>query len=225
VTTPQQPAPSPQASDPVQLRDHWWWRPGWHPGTRFVAWHFTIADTAPALADHVTAYQQALQPLAFLDLIPRPWLHLTVQGIDHTHALTSGQLDALTHAVRQTLAVIPAPTLTFDRSDLHTESVVIPPTDPAPVHTVRTAIRDAITSAHGPPEGTPPHLYRPHVSAAYVNTTADPADVRAVLDPLDIPPVTVTLDHITLMELHRDQHLYQWRTLTTARIGTTTPTP
>ncbi|MDT5026262.1 MAG: hypothetical protein QOE61_2688, partial [Micromonosporaceae bacterium] len=26
------------------LRDHWYWRPGWSVGRRFYTWHLTFAD-------------------------------------------------------------------------------------------------------------------------------------------------------------------------------------
>ena len=186
---------------------------------RFLAWHIAVADAAPALADHVAAYQHALRPLGFLDLIPRPWLHITIQGIGHAHTIAPDQLDTLTTAIRHNLATIPPPTLTFDKPRLHTEAVTIPPTDPTPLHTIRDAIRDAITTTHGPAEGTPPQHYRPHVSAAYVNTTTSPTPIHEALALLDIPPTAITLTHITLMELHRDHRMYEWHALSIAPIG------
>jgi 2'-5' RNA ligase superfamily len=204
--------------DADTLADHWWWRPGWQIGTRFLAWHVTVADLPP-LADHVAAYQTALRPFRFLDLIPRPWLHVTVQGIDHTSAVSDTQLGAVTAAVAEQLAAVPAPALTFDRPTLHREAVVIPPTDPQPLRAIRQAIRDGIEATYGPPEGAPMSSYRPHVSAAYVNAAADPAPVRAALDALDVPPAAVTITHLTLMEIHRDRRMYEWRTLTTTALG------
>jgi hypothetical protein len=28
----------------ADIRDHWWWRPGWKPGRSFYTWHITFAD-------------------------------------------------------------------------------------------------------------------------------------------------------------------------------------
>ena len=204
--------------DADTLADHWWWRPGWQVGTRFLAFHITVADL-PALADHVAAYQHVLAPFAFLDLIPRQRLHITVQGLDHAHNVSDSQRDDVTAAVRAQLAAIPAPTLTFDRPVAHREAVVLPPTDPQPRRAIRDAIRAGIAAAYGPPEGAPTTKYRPHSSAAYVNTAADAVPVRQALDALDVPPATLALTHVTLMEMHRDNRMYQWRVITTVPFG------
>ena len=64
----------------TEMRDHWWWRPGWKVGRRFWTWHYTF-ETCPALHELVAAYQGLLEELPTLDLIPQRWLHLTVQGL------------------------------------------------------------------------------------------------------------------------------------------------
>lgn len=32
------------------MADHWWWRPGWRPGRRMYAFHFTFGDQ-PAVCE------------------------------------------------------------------------------------------------------------------------------------------------------------------------------
>ena len=96
--------------DADQLADHWWWRPGWQVGTRFYTWHVTVADLL-APSEHVVAFQKPLRRFAFLDLIPSEWLHITVQGIDHTHAIDRAERDAIVDAVAERLVPIPAPRL------------------------------------------------------------------------------------------------------------------
>lgn len=204
-------------ADAESLADHWWWRPGWQVGTRFYAWHVTVADL-PALADHVAAYQEPLRAYGFLDPIPRPWLHITVQGLDHTSAVPDPVRDTVAAAVGERLAAIPAPTLTFARPVLFTDAVVIPPTDPRPLAAIRAAIRAGIETTYGPPEGKPTSLFRPHVSAAYVNAPADPSRVRAVLDAVKAHPVQATVTHVSLIEMHRDSRMYEWTTITTAAL-------
>src|SRR6202035_5627646 len=71
------------SGDAERMRDHWWWRPGWRPGRRMYAWHFTF-DGETALHELVDVYQQRLAGLPGLDPIPRQWLHLTTQGIGFT---------------------------------------------------------------------------------------------------------------------------------------------
>jgi len=218
MTTPSShevPAVEPDAET---LRDHWWWRPGWQVGTRFLAFHITVADL-PALADHVAAYQRVLSPFAFLDPIPRQWLHITVQGLDHADAVTATQRDDVTAAVAAQLAALPEPRLRFAGPVAHGEAIVIPPTDPAPLCGVRQAIRDGIAASYGPPEGAPMSAYRPHTSVAYVNAPADPHPVREALDAATIPPVDVTATHVSLIEMHRDHRMYEWQLITRLPLG------
>ncbi|HET9658533.1 MAG TPA: 2'-5' RNA ligase family protein [Kineosporiaceae bacterium] len=195
--------------DADTLADHWWWRPGWQVGTRFYAWHITVADL-PALAEHVATHQQALSRFGFLDPVPREWLHITVQGLDHIQAVDDATRDRVLAEVGRRLEGITAPTLTFARPVLFTEAIVIPPTDPEPLSAIRDAIRDGIQATYGTPEGKPPNRFRPHVSAAYVNQAADPRPVREALDALDVPPVHVPVTHVSLIEMHRDNRMYEW---------------
>jgi hypothetical protein len=63
-----------EASSPTDMRNHWWWRPGWRQGRRMYTWHVTFGDQ-PRLHKIVTSYQNALARMPGLDLIPLPWLH------------------------------------------------------------------------------------------------------------------------------------------------------
>lgn len=215
MTTPPQGLPYPDA---VELADHWWWRPGWQVGTRFYAWHVTVADL-PQLADHVATHQEALRPLGFLDLIPREWLHITMLGVGHTHEVTPSQRDAVVDAVGRKLSGIPAPTLTFDRPVVRREAITLPPNDMAPLSRIRDGIRAGIESTYGPAEGDPAARFWPHVSLAYVNAPADPAVVRAALDAVEADPVEVTITHVSLIEMHRDNRMYEWTTVAAVPLG------
>jgi 2'-5' RNA ligase len=204
--------------DAGALENHWWWRPGWEIGTRFYTWHVTV-DDLPPLASHVLAFQEALRGFEFLDLIPREWMHITVQGVGHTRDVPEAARDAVVEAVAVRTSVLPAPTLTFARPVLHAEAVVIPPTDPGPLSSIREAIRAGIADAYGPPEGALTSQFRPHVSAAYVNAPAETARVRVALDAVDAEPVDVTITHVSLIELHRDDQMYEWSTVATVPLG------
>jgi 2'-5' RNA ligase len=202
------------------LVNHWWWRPGWGVGTRFYAWHITLVDQ-PGLRDLVAGYQTALDGFPVLDLIPEQWLHITVQDLGHTRDVLAAQRDAVVDAVSRRLSAIPSPELIFDRAVLFQEAVVILPTDPEPLRVVRTAIQDGIGDVLGrdrvPEAG---HVFHPHVSAAYVNATADPAPIRAALDALDRHRrARATVAEVKLIVLHRDRGMYEWEEAAACRIG------
>jgi len=42
-----------------RMADHWWWRPGWRPGRRVYAFHFTFGDR-PAVCELAVACQARL---------------------------------------------------------------------------------------------------------------------------------------------------------------------
>jgi hypothetical protein len=98
----------------AELRDHWWWRPGWHVGTRFYAWHITF-DDATELQRLVDYWQHRLRPFDMLDLIPREWLHLTTQGVGMVEDVPDELRDQLASAVRRSLAGRAVVTVQFSR--------------------------------------------------------------------------------------------------------------
>jgi hypothetical protein len=190
----------PAYPDAEQLANHWWWRPGWGPGTRFYTWHITVSDL-PELRELVGRYKSALRACSVVDLVPK-------------------ERDAIVNAVRSRLAELPTTPITVHEAVLHREAVVVPPTDPAPLAAIRFAIRQGIADVWGEtrvPESAT--TFRPHVSAAYVNTASDPAPVRAALDAVRPDLVTVTIDTVSLIVLNRDHGMYEWDSATPVRIG------
>jgi 2'-5' RNA ligase len=201
------------------LADHWWWRPGWQVGTRFYAWHVTLTDL-PALRGLVRCYQAALADFGVLDVIPERWLHITLQGLGHTRDVPDAERDAVIDAVQGRLQAIWSPTLTFGRPVLHREAVVIPPTEAEPLRALRTALRRGIADVLGrrgvPDAGLP---FQPHVSVAYVNAPADPAPLRAALDAVGDRRAEAAIGAVTLIEMHRDRRMYEWREVASCRLG------
>lgn len=199
-----------------QLRDHWWWRPGWRVGRQFYTWHLTFNGQRGfhALVD---AWQQALRPLPGLDLVPHQWLHLTMQGVGFTDEIPEPEVRAILDAARTRLAALPAPDLTFHRPTIYAEAIPLTPNPAGPVHAIRGAIRDGIADVWGPdrvPE--PPDGFRAHVSMAYSNTAAPTAPVAAALDQVDADPVIVTIRETSLIVLNRDHRMYEWQNYATA---------
>ena len=73
-----------------RTRDHWWWREGWGPGTRYLTWHLTF-EGATALHEAAERAGKALSTVTGVDVVPVEWLHLTMTGVGH-----SGDLDPVT---------------------------------------------------------------------------------------------------------------------------------
>ena len=209
MTTDSRPAWEIPYEHATELVNHWWWRPGWSPGTHWYAWHFTL-DWYPDLQDLAAAYAPALEPFVSLDIIPKQWLHITVQGVGNAGDIPHQELQLIRDAVDDRLSGMPAPTLTFHRPVLHREAIVIPPTDLQPLRAVRAAIRAGIADVWGAERVPETDAYKPHFSLAYVNRNEDAQSVLAALARVQPEPVTTTLHTVSLIDLNRDDGMYVW---------------
>jgi 2'-5' RNA ligase len=214
------PPPDPSVEE---VRDHWWWRPGWRVGRRFYTWHLTFAGQTELHA-LVAAYQAQLAKLPGLDLVPPEWLHLTMQGLGFTDEISEQDVHAIAEVARQRLAQLPPARLSFHRATIRPsgEAIALPPEPADAVRDIRNCIRDAIADvweANNVPE--PAEGFQPHVSIAYVNAPGLAAPVYAALNRTNAEPATVAIAHATLIILDRDLHMYQWTDL--RRVGLQRP--
>jgi hypothetical protein len=203
----------------TQLRNHWYWRPGWNANRRFYTWHLTF-DGQHQLHQLVSTYQDALSDVPGLDLIPVPWLHLTMQGIGFTDEVRPEQARAIADAASQRLAELPPAELTFHKPVIRPEALALPPAPIQPLATIRDTIRDAIAAVWGQ-DGVPEtgNRFEPHLSFVYVNTDA-PADAVAIaLNSIDPEPVQVVVNQASLIALRRDDHVYRWEEFAIATLG------
>ncbi|MFF4602720.1 2'-5' RNA ligase family protein [Streptomyces sp. NPDC001339] len=191
------------------MANHWWWRPGWQQGSRFLTFHFTFQDAADV---HRLAadYRLALADVNGLDLVPDSWLHLTTQGLGFASEVRKTDVQAILDAAGERLSTIPAFDLTLDCPEITPEAVRWEATPSAPPTEVRSALREAIGTVWSDvPEDDG---FAPHVSIAYSNDTGPAAPVQAALDAVDSKPSTAHVRSVELILLNRDQHMYQWET-------------
>lgn len=191
----------------MQLKDHWWWRPGWRAGRHVYAAHFSFSHS-PELRELAARQQKALAGVEGLDLIPPAWLHLSMQEIGFLDEIPAARAEELFEAAAQALATVPPPVVTFREAVVRTEAIYLPATPAEPVAAVRDAFRSAMAEVLGTVPAAGP--FRPHVSVAYVNRDQDSGPADAALAALDPEPVTVTLHHVDFMTYHRDNRMYEW---------------
>lgn len=194
----------------TQLRNHWWWRPGWNADRRFYTWHLTF-EGQRQLHQLVSAYQDALSDVPCLDLIPLRWLHLTMQGVGFTDEVHPDEPHAIADAASQRLAELPPAELTFHEPVIRREALALPPAPIQPLVKIRDTIQDAIAAVWGN-DGVPETESRfdPHLSFAYVNTDA-PADAALqALTTVRPEPIRVTITEASLIVLRREEHTYRW---------------
>ncbi|WP_320064270.1 2'-5' RNA ligase family protein [Micromonospora sp. RTGN7] len=196
-----------------EVRNHWWWRPGWRVGRRFYAFHITFEDQHQ-LYDTATAYRTALAEMPSLTLIPDRWLHLTMQGVGFADELAQDVVQDVADEARSLLAAVPAIQVEFGPVVVAEEAIVMPAVPAEPIHELRHLTRQAIGRVLGTDKvGEDPDRFRPHVSIAYT-TAGGPAEpyVEAT-SRANIRPARVAIRHLDLIEMHRDQQMYEWRTV------------
>ncbi len=200
-----------------QLREHWYWRPGWRPGRSFYTWHLTF-DGQTALAELVRRTQEPLD-LPGLDLVPTEGLHLTMQGVGFTDEVSGVDLAAIVEAARARCAGLPRVRLALGPVDPDPEGVGLLVSPWAPVEQVRLAIRRAIGSVWA----AVPELeegFRPHVTVAYSGASGAAATVRERLRALrEVPPVDVLVGEVQLIALNRDERVYRWDVVASLPLG------
>ncbi|BCY08862.1 2'-5' RNA ligase family protein [Actinoplanes sp. L3-i22] len=197
-----------------QMRDHWWWRPGWRAGRHFYACHFTFEDQ-PLVHRLVSTYQSELVGFNGLDLIPAPWLHLTMQGIGFVDEVSDEQVRRVIDAVAAGLGRVERPVVTFGSAVVRPEAVYLPVEPAGAIVAIREIVRAAVSGIVGALEPAQP--YTPHVSVAYANRPQPASPIAAALPILD--PVTVTLDRVQLLHFHRDRRMYEWTHAVALPIG------
>jgi 2'-5' RNA ligase len=206
----------------TDLRDHWWWRPGWQVGTRFYTWHITF-DGQTELHRLVDTYQAELARHPGLDLIPRRWLHLTMQGVGHTADITTDQINNLLSAAQARLTALDPVTVQFHHPVIRPEAIVLPALPPAEVDRIRVAVRASIADALGPDSvPDPADGFQPHVTLAYSSSSQSANTIESAIDSISSEPVEVSISSASLIELHRDDRMYEWHTIAEVPIGSET---
>lgn len=208
-----------------RVRDHWWWRPGWHRVRRFYTWHVTFED-ADDVHRLVREYQSRLD-VPGLDLVPLQWLHLTMQGVGFTDEVTEREADEVVRAAHGRCARLSPFTLTLGPARVDPEAIMLEAAPGEPVRQLRDSLRVAIADTWGPdsvPESA--EGFTPHVSLAYINTEGSASPLIDAVESVGAQPAQITIRAADLIVLDRDARLYRWNRYATAALdadGTSMP--
>jgi 2'-5' RNA ligase len=192
----------------AQLREHWYWRPGWRSGRSFYTWHLTF-DGSTKVHDLVHRLQGELGDPA-LDLVPMDGLHLTMQGLGFTDEVSEDDLAAIVRAVRDRCRELAPFGVNLGPVDPDAEGIGLLIDPWTPVEHLRRTIRSAISSVWGDvPEAE--EGFRPHVTIAYSGADAPAGEIRERLAALqDLPPAATEVRQVQLIALRRDERVYRW---------------
>lgn len=198
-------------TDQQSTADHWWWRPGWSTGRRFLTWHLTF-DHAPEVHRLAAAYRKRLAPLPGLDLIPDQWLHLTMQGLGFEGEVAWDEAGLIAGAARAMLERVAPFDVVIDRPAFTPEAVRWEAAPSEPVTFVRDVLRSAIATVWKKvPERR--EGFGPHISIAYSNAALPAAPILAALAAEPSAPATARIASVELIRLGRDRQMYEWETV------------
>jgi 2'-5' RNA ligase len=198
-------------TDPQSMADHWWWRPGWSAGRRFLTWHLTF-DDAPEVHRLAGDYRKALAEVPGLDLVPDRWLHLTMQGLGFVDEVVQDDVDAIIAVTRARLSLVPAFEVTIDRPAVTPEAIRWEAAPGEPVAAVRDAIRTAIGSVWAV-VSEKADGFGPHISIAYSNSDGPAAAALEAVAAVPSAPATARISSAELILLGRDSRMYEWESV------------
>jgi 2'-5' RNA ligase len=198
------------------LRDHWRWRPEWTAQRVCLWWYLTLAPH-PGLEEMLRRLGHGLGRTGAVDVVPRGWLHLTLQEVGYADQLPR-RLDGLLKEARRALAEQPPITLELGRPTSLPSAVVLPAGPARPLADLRERLCTATRRFAG--EQAPLlHPVAPHVSLAYVNREVAAEDVLSEVRDVDVAPVDVPASAVTLAAVTRRDRHYQWSDLGSLRLG------
>lgn len=199
-------------ADATEMKNHWWWRPGWGVGTRFYAWHLTL-DGQDDLHRLVDEYQAALANSPHLDPVPRQWRHITLTGMGHVHDVPDDLRDAAIENVRKAVTELGPLQATFHYASIFPEAIALGPDNPEAFTALQNAAQ-AATAKIVPSADQHNPRYRAHVSAHYSNSEHVTGPVRHALDTAATQSAQSTFSTLDLIEMHRDHRMYEWKVVT-----------
>lgn len=209
---------APGTPSPEQMRNHWWWRPGWRVGRAFYAWHLTF-DHAPDLHRLAEEFSGALA-VPGLDVIPVKWLHLTMQGVGFTDEVSPADVESIAEAARRRLADVEPFEVVVTPTVIEPEVVRTDVTPVESVARVRSAIRAGMADVWGAdqvPEAESGFVS--HVSLAYSSCDGPAEPIVAAARSVQVKPARATISEAQMIILNRDNRQYQWTTYAVAPLG------
>jgi 2'-5' RNA ligase len=188
-----------------ELTEHWSWRPEWTSERRSWWWYVTFEHDA---AVHWSAERAraVLQPRGPVHVVPPRWLHLSLAEVGYVAEVPRRAAYDAARTAQACLADI-AP-LCLDVGPISTMPGAV-------VLRVRgqglDELQERLVSALADdlPHRPVQRPFDPHVSVAYISKDCRSLDVLAEVRG-GLPTVTTGLNHVSLVEVVRDERHYRW---------------
>ncbi|MGI5292732.1 2'-5' RNA ligase family protein [Nonomuraea polychroma] len=174
----------------------------------------------PAIHEAAEQLQPTLAATGALGPIPLEWLHMTMQGVGFADEVSEETLNTIAAAVTERVVEVGPVSVTLGPPVVDPEGVNLPVRPAQDVEAVRQAVRDGIADVWGADQVPEAETgFTPHVSLAYSHTSGAPlAPIRGMLAQ-HTAIISATLTRITLIDINRDNGIYQWRVIAAPPLG------
>jgi 2'-5' RNA ligase len=203
------------------LRSHWQWRPEWAVDRACLLWYLTF-ESQPDLARQAEQVQACLGDVALVDVVPAPWLHLTVDDVGFADELVPGQVEQVVASARASVAGWAPPPITLGPLAPMDDSVVLAAGPVPELVDLHDRLRAATSGVLGAGAASCLDDFRPHVTLAYLNDACEPEAVMGPLGPVAASQVVVAGPRLTLASVTRRDRHYQWTSCAQLTLGAST---
>ncbi|WP_433726231.1 2'-5' RNA ligase family protein [Nocardia sp. CA-129566] len=201
--------------------DHWWWRPGWKLDRSFYTWHITFTDNSP-VERLVDLFEPTLTQVHTMDPVAKEGLHITIQGIGFTDEVAARDAERIADAANDHLSQREPFDARIGPPVVDEETIGMPIANPDGFQQVRYALQRAIADVWGN-ENVPERndRFQPHLTLAYSTGEASMTDLRDLLERNELSHIEVVerVTAVSLIELNRDNHRYEWREIANVSLG------
>jgi 2'-5' RNA ligase len=201
-----------------EVRDHWYRRPNWRPGRSFYTWHVIFPGDS-VLADLHASYQGLVGSLPGITPVPVQWLHLTLQGIGFADKVPQADLDPIIEAAQRRLEQFQPFAIKLGSAVVDVESLQLPVAPVDRLRRLRAQLRAAITDVWGRDSVPALPELDPHISLGYWNQVAPAEPLRQQVDSHSGRGATTDISRVSLINLNRDHHRYEWTTYASLPLG------
>ncbi len=200
------------------LASHWWERPGWRPGRRYLTWYITF-DADSQVTSYVQEFQRAL-PFPYLDPVPADGVHMTIQGVGFADEVTDADVAQIAEQAQARCADLAPVDLAIGPIAAYQGGTFLRATPWSPLTRLRDRLRQAIGTGRSDSQvPAEPLRFKPHISVAYCNRAVPATDLaQAVRHLRSRSPLQIKVHDVDLVLLRREGHAYRWETIATARL-------
>ncbi|MEU1813540.1 2'-5' RNA ligase family protein [Micromonospora aurantiaca (nom. illeg.)] len=189
----------------------------WPAGRRDYHWHI-LPPLQQARAALFEPYRELTHREGLIPVEPA-WYHVTVLHSAPVQQVTDGELEQIVAGVRQRCAAEAPFDLTVDRPAVGSVAVECAARPGAPARRLWQATVEASTAVIGDRVPVLPAVYYPHMSLAYATDHVDHRPMKVWLSDHDIAPVTILVEHISLVAQSHNGRRITWHHILDVPLG------